>query len=169
MHELEQLVLSRNLPLMVCGDFNSPPNSSVYELCSTRSVDPAHQDLQSDACHVLPPAEHITHELDLASVYHTVTGEEPLFTNFTVGFKGSLDYLWHTPSSLRPLAVVPVPDEDTLRTAGEALPNCLYSSDHILLCADMQLGGSTGAEIAAVNNGVPSPAKPPPLAARRGR
>ena len=30
--ELERLVLSRDLPLVLCGDFNSVPSSAVYEL-----------------------------------------------------------------------------------------------------------------------------------------
>jgi len=91
---------------------------------------------------VLPAAEHIHTELDLSSVYVTVTGSEPAFTNYTQGFTGVLDYLWYTSESLRPLAVAPVPDEDQLREVGGALPNCLYSSDHLLLCADMQLIGT---------------------------
>ena len=37
--ELEKLVLPRNLPLVLCGDFNSLVESSVYELLSTERVE----------------------------------------------------------------------------------------------------------------------------------
>ena len=34
--ELEKLVLLRALPLVLCGDFNSLTDSSVYELLTTQ-------------------------------------------------------------------------------------------------------------------------------------
>jgi len=44
--ELEQLVLSRDLPLVVCGDFNSVPSSAVYDLLAHHAVPEGHPDLQ---------------------------------------------------------------------------------------------------------------------------
>lgn len=38
--ELEKFTLHRNLPLVLCGDFNSMPDSAVYEfLCSNKVRD----------------------------------------------------------------------------------------------------------------------------------
>jgi len=34
-----------HLPLLVCGDFNSTPDSAVYQLWSTGSISPSHPDL----------------------------------------------------------------------------------------------------------------------------
>lgn len=36
--ELSKLVLSRDLPLLLCGDFNSVPNSAVYQLLNTQQI-----------------------------------------------------------------------------------------------------------------------------------
>ena len=44
--ELEQLVLARDLPLVMCGDFNSVPSSAVYELLAHHTVSEGHPDLQ---------------------------------------------------------------------------------------------------------------------------
>jgi len=38
--------------------------------------------------------------------------------------------------------VAPVPKEDVLKRAGVSLPNPQHSSDHLMLCADLQLGGT---------------------------
>jgi CCR4-NOT transcription complex subunit 6 len=47
--ELEQLVLARDLPLVVCGDFNSVPSSAVYALLAHAAVPADHPDLKVKA------------------------------------------------------------------------------------------------------------------------
>jgi mRNA deadenylase 3'-5' endonuclease subunit Ccr4 len=66
-------------------------------------------------------------------------GEEPPYSNYTDMFKGTLDYIWYTIPHLRPLAVVSVPSEDDIKRSGRSMPNVSASSDHVLLCADMQV------------------------------
>mmetsp|Transcript_2444 Transcript_2444/g.3467 ORF Transcript_2444/g.3467 Transcript_2444/m.3467 type:complete len:622 (+) Transcript_2444:235-2100(+) len=141
MQELEHFVLSRNLPLMVLGDFNSLPSSAVYELMSKQCVSHNHPDLATDSCNVLPDPEQLTHNIQLASAYASVQGEEPSYTNHSGNFTGVLDYIWFAQPHIRPLAVSPVPDLEEIKKIGEGMPNCLYSSDHALLCCDVQLGG----------------------------
>ena len=103
----------------------------------------------------------VRHNLALESAYCTVMGQEPLYTNFTAQvrsaahpthlvlerlrcaclrpqFTGVLDYLWYSSPHLRPLAVSPIPE----LIDGIGLPNVQYASDHLLLCADMQLSDS---------------------------
>ena len=99
-----------------------------------------HPDLAHDALGVLPPARELRHGLELASAYRAVAGAEPSYTNVAAGFTGVLDYVWCSASHVRPLAVVAVPREDALARAGAALPNAQYSSDHLLLCCDLQVG-----------------------------
>lgn len=144
--ELEQLVVGhlagRDLPLVLCGDFNSLPSSAVYDFLADRMVSPDHPDLAEDLAGILPHPSDITHAIDLESAYLTVCGTEPPYSNYTVGFKGTLDYLWHTPNHLRPLAVTAVPSEQQIAGVGGAMPNPQSSSDHIMLCVDMQLGGT---------------------------
>lgn len=58
------------------------------------------------------------------------------------GFTGVLDYIWCSGAHIRPLAVASMPKEDVLKRAGVSLPNPQQSSDHLMLCADLQLGGT---------------------------
>jgi CCR4-NOT transcription complex subunit 6 len=141
MQELEHFVLSRNLPLMVLGDFNSLPSSAVYEYMSKQCVSHNHPDMDNDPCHVLPNVEQLTHNIQLSSAYAAVQGHEPPYTIHTGTFTGVLDYIWFAQPHIRPLAVSPVPDLEEVLEIGEAMPNCLHSSDHALLSCDVQLGG----------------------------
>jgi len=130
------------LPFVLAGDFNSGPDSSVYELLATQGVSRSHPDLAPRtqngyaAANVLPDARQITHRLPLASAYAAIMGVEPDFTNYTLGFRGTLDYIWFDQSALRCAAVAPVPPVDQLTRAGPALPNPQYPSDHVVLVAD---------------------------------
>jgi len=151
--ELETFVMSRggspnSLPLIICGDFNSTPDTAVYELFTRQTVHPGHPDVNlnytqqqngEDIPNVLPDAHNITHSFSLGSAYQTVLGEEPQQTNYTGHFKGVLDYIWYSIPTLRPLSAAPVPDEATLTRHGEALPSTEFSSDHIMLIADFQI------------------------------
>jgi CCR4-NOT transcription complex subunit 6 len=150
LQELENFVMSRgsNLPLMICGDFNSTPDTAVYDLLSRQTVHPGHPDVNvstgDDCPNVLPDPINITHSFQLGSAYQTVLGDEPIQTNYTVNFKGVLDYIWYSAPNLRPLAVAPIPDEHVLTRHGEGLPSTEFSSDHIMLITDVQIlsGGS---------------------------
>jgi CCR4-NOT transcription complex subunit 6 len=145
LQELESFVVNRgtNLPLIICGDFNSTPDTAVYDLLSRQTVHPGHPDVNvatsEDIPNVLPDAMSITHSFQLGSAYQTVLGEEPWVTNYTQNFKGVLDYIWYSAPNLRPIAVAPIPDEKELTKTGEALPSTEYSSDHIMLIADIQV------------------------------
>jgi len=150
LQELETFVHSRgtNLPLMICGDFNSTPDTAVYDLLSRQAVHPAHPDVNMNngddsSPNILPDAMSISHSFQLGSVYHTVMGEEPKATNYTAAFKGVLDYMWYSAGNLRPLSCAPVPNEGALISHGEALPSTQYSSDHIMLISDMQIMGGS--------------------------
>jgi CCR4-NOT transcription complex subunit 6 len=83
--ELEKLVSDRNLPMLLCGDFNSMPESAVYDLlCADRRVKQDHDVFSMDLLGLLPKASAITHRLPFASAYASRSGEEPPYTNFTV-------------------------------------------------------------------------------------
>eukprot|EP00526_Cylindrotheca_closterium_P006296 CAMPEP_0113621296 /NCGR_PEP_ID=MMETSP0017_2-20120614/10877_1 /TAXON_ID=2856 /ORGANISM="Cylindrotheca closterium" /LENGTH=600 /DNA_ID=CAMNT_0000531027 /DNA_START=234 /DNA_END=2036 /DNA_ORIENTATION=+ /assembly_acc=CAM_ASM_000147 len=149
LQELENFVLSRgtNLPLMICGDFNSTPDTAVYDLLARQTVHPGHPDVNvtvgDDVPNVLPDPMNITHSFQLGSAYQTVLGEEPVQTNYTTNFKGVLDYAWYSVQNLRPISAAPIPDEGILTRHGEALPSTEFSSDHIMLISDMQILGNS--------------------------
>merc|ERR1719273_975538 len=88
---------------------------------------------------ILPDAVSISHSFQLGSVYNTVMGEEPRATNYTLNFKGVLDYMWYSAQNLRPMSAAPIPEEEVLTRHGEALPSTQFSSDHVMLISDMQI------------------------------
>jgi CCR4-NOT transcription complex subunit 6 len=139
MREVEQMALTRDIAVMVCGDFNSEPDSAVHEFMGTGALELPHPELlQSDTLGILPEQQDIVHGVEFASIMEAALGSEPPYTNFTGNFKGTLDYIWYTPGRLRVLAVTNVPDPNELfEQCGEGLPSANYPSDHVMLCADV--------------------------------
>jgi CCR4-NOT transcription complex subunit 6 len=63
---------------------------------------------------------------------------EPLFTNITKDFRGTLDYILYTSNSLMPTAVLELPSEVEVVAPNEQMPNAQYSSDHLALMSEFQ-------------------------------
>jgi len=130
--ELEKLVLPRNLPLLLCGDFNSLTDSAVYQLlCNERITQEA---IHSDIANVLPPLSSLSHRLPLHSAFASIG--EPKYTNYTGHFVGTLDYIFFTKTHLVTCTCLDV-DSEELVAKHTALPSPLYSSDHICLVAEL--------------------------------
>lgn len=72
--------MSRNLPIIFCGDFNSEPISAVYEFMTRNHVPLDHPDLQQP---VELFSSSIEHNLCFGSAYASVFGSEPEYTNYT--------------------------------------------------------------------------------------
>lgn len=127
----------KQLPLLVCGDFNSTPDSAVYQyLCRPGYLSRDHPDvrkIKSDACGLFEHLEN-GHCLRLSTAYGSCNGDEASFTNYTEEFKGALDYIFFTPESLAVLAVSQVDDESQL-SQETALPSSTRPSDHVSLVA----------------------------------
>ena len=47
----------------------------------------------------------------MQSAYATLLGQEPLFTNFTAKFVGTLDYIFYEPHALKPNQILLLPTE----------------------------------------------------------
>ncbi|KAJ8598977.1 hypothetical protein CTAYLR_009260 [Chrysophaeum taylorii] len=143
--EIDRLVHrhQRDLPLVIAGDFNSVPTSSVYALLATGTVDPNHADLhppndkRRGPFSILPDPRNINHRLNLASAYRVALGAEPSFTILTPAFQGTLDYVWYDPATLRCAAVAQIPSHHLLTTTAKGLPNAQFPSDHIMLACDL--------------------------------
>ncbi|KAK1266794.1 hypothetical protein QJS04_geneDACA014593 [Acorus gramineus] len=145
---LEKIAVSADIPMLVCGDFNSVPGSSPHALLAMGKVDPMHPELAVDPLGILRPASKLTHQLPLVSAYSSFvrmaldqhrrkmdpTTNEPLFTNCTRDFIGTLDYIFYTADSLMVDSLLELLDEDSLRK-DTALPSPEWSSDHIALLA----------------------------------
>lgn len=147
MQELEVLIQSRRLgpdvPLILAGDFNSEPVSSVYELISTGTCSLSKPDITGDPYNVLASCR-LQHNLHVRSSY-SATGAEPAYTNYTHSFVGVLDYIWYGAESVVPTAIMEIPDESLLfgkeseTDSGQGLPNAHWSSDHVALGVEFQL------------------------------
>ncbi|KAI3678190.1 hypothetical protein L6452_37474 [Arctium lappa] len=118
---LEKIAASANIPMLVCGDFSSVPGSAPHALLAIGKVDPLHPDLAVDPLGILRPASKLTHALPLVSAYSSFARigvglgydqqkrrvdpatNEPLFTNCTRDFIGTLDYIFYSADSLTTL------------------------------------------------------------------
>ncbi|CAK9001954.1 unnamed protein product [Durusdinium trenchii] len=122
-------------PLLLAGDFNSTPDSAVYEYLKKGMINGAHEDLRHDPSGLLSRFRmHMHHNLKLSTAYATCTGHEAKFTNYTEDFKGTLDYIWFSPEVLQVVAITQVDEESELRKE-HALPSSNRPSDHVSLVA----------------------------------
>jgi len=120
-----------HMPVIFAGDFNSTPDTGICSLIRNGSLPKNHPDLSSNGPKL--PYMKPSHKLSLESAYQTVLGRE-LITNYTLEFKGTLDYIWYSKNYLEPLSVFDGLPLDGL-TKGNGFPNSKHPSDHIpLVC-----------------------------------
>jgi len=155
---LEKIATSAEIPMVVCGDFNSVPGSAAHNLLSTGRVPTDHPELGIDPFGILQPSSKLSHPLPLVSAYTNlhkpcldsealerqrnrvdVIGE-PLFTNCTKDFHGALDYIFYTEDALAPVSLLELPSEREVRAKYGGLPNTQWSSDHVSLMTEFQWG-----------------------------
>ncbi|XP_062112260.1 carbon catabolite repressor protein 4 homolog 1-like [Humulus lupulus] len=152
---LEKIAASADIPMLVCGDFNSIPGSAPHALLAMGKVEPLHPDLAVDPLNILRPHSKLIHQLPLVSAYSSFarpgvglsldqqrrrldpSTNEPLFTNCTRDFIGTLDYIFYTADSLTVESLLELLDEESLRK-DTALPSPEWSSDHIALLAEFR-------------------------------
>ncbi|TMS19828.1 2',5'-phosphodiesterase 12 [Larimichthys crocea] len=119
-------------PLVFCGDFNSSPDSGVFQLVSEALVPQQHADWSSSG-----PEESCTMEL-LSSFPPMLSAcSQPAYTNYVGGFHGCLDYIFIQPDSMQVEQVIPLPSHQEVTTY-EALPSVAHPSDHIALICDLR-------------------------------
>eukprot|EP00658_Telonema_sp_P-2_P039632 TRINITY_DN28321_c0_g1_i1.p1 TRINITY_DN28321_c0_g1~~TRINITY_DN28321_c0_g1_i1.p1 ORF type:complete len:269 (-),score=37.34 TRINITY_DN28321_c0_g1_i1:391-1197(-) len=72
----------------------------------------------------------------LESLVLSARSQELRYTNYTETFKGCIDYIWGTPGVFSLVgAVQPVPE--VVLATDTALPNAIFSSDHLLIGVDL--------------------------------
>lgn len=129
------------IPLLVCGDFNSTEDSAVYDLMSKGHVPPDHADLSTHQYGSFT-RDGIEHPFSLRDSYaHTKnTADQMPFTNYTPGFTDVIDYIWYTTNSLEVVSVLGPPDMDYLSRI-PAFPYWHYPADHIQIMSEFVIKG----------------------------
>ncbi|KAL3476386.1 transcription factor [Aspergillus californicus] len=133
------------IPLFMCGDFNSSPGSAAYNLIADGQLPQEHPDLDKRMYGNLSRIG-MTHPFKLKSAYGAMG--EMNFTNYTPDFKDILDYIWYTSNSLHVSALLGDVDKDYLQKV-PGFPNYHFPSDHIALFAEFSVKGKKGKVVEA--------------------
>lgn len=124
----------KNVPMIICGDFNSTKKSAVYQLFSTGSVS-KHEDMEGrDYGRFTDEGFH--HSFKLKSAYDHIPTD--FISNFTPTFTNEIDYVWYSTNSLQVKGLLGEADQDYfLHHIG--IPSAHFPSDHIPLVTKFQI------------------------------
>lgn len=131
----------QHIPVLICGDFNSLPDSGVVEFLSKGAISKDHPDLKSfreESClsclsSDLKDQRNFTHSLRLDSAVDTA---QIPYTNYTLDFKGMIDYIFATPQSLARLGTLgPLDSTWVQQNKFVGFPQPHVPSDHIPIMA----------------------------------
>ena len=123
------------IPLILCGDFNSEHDSGVYELITQGELSGTHKDLASRSYGKFT-RDGMHHPFKLRSAYDLIG--ELSFTNYTPNFTGVLDYIWYSHNTMEVKGLLGDVDENYLRSV-PGFPNEHFPSDHLALKAEFEL------------------------------
>lgn len=125
-----------DIPLLVCGDYNSTTDSSVYDLLHKGRVDPNHSDFGSHQYGIFT-RDGIEHPFSMRSAYWHLDGtsHELPFTNYTPGFAEVIDYIWYSTNTLEVVELLGPPDQDHLKRV-PGFPNYHFPADHIQIMSE---------------------------------
>ncbi|KXJ92645.1 Endonuclease/exonuclease/phosphatase [Microdochium bolleyi] len=125
-----------DIPLFVCGDYNSMRDSSVYELLDKGRIPPDHPDLIGHSYGNFT-RDGIEHPFNLRNSYSALFGtpDEVTFTNYTPSFCWVIDYIWYTTNTVDAIELLGPPDLQYLKRV-PGFPNYHFPADHIHIMAD---------------------------------
>ncbi|KAI1438292.1 glucose-repressible alcohol dehydrogenase transcriptional effector [Xylaria sp. CBS 124048] len=125
-----------DIPLFVCGDYNSMSDSSVYELLEKGRIPPDHPELKGHSYGNFT-RDGIEHPFSLRNAYAHLFGtpDELTFTNYTPSFSGVIDYIWYTTNTLDLVELLGPPDAEYLKRV-PGFPNYHFPADHIQIMGE---------------------------------
>jgi len=135
------------LPLLIAGDFNSTPDSGVYEFMTRGTVMPSHDDFLNHSYYNSDSA--IVHKLNLKSVYAHI--QELEFTNYTPTFKGTIDYIWYNAPTMVVNGLLGNLDSAYLNK-NMGFPSCHHPSDHIPIMAEVRIKPTANMPRSSIDN-----------------
>ena len=141
LEELEKIGLRHpKAAMLLCGDFNSLPDSGVYSFLETGTIDPSHEDFLGFTYEPYSN-EGAQHSLNLRNAYSHCPESIDL-TIMTPKFKGVIDYIWYRPTNLSVSGVLgPVHQEYTKQLVG--FPSQHLPSDHVSLLVEFKVEAPT--------------------------
>jgi CCR4-NOT transcription complex subunit 6 len=175
MHELRQIVEdsvtsfrpgaqkaeANSVPLILCGDLNSLPDSGVVEFLTSGRISAEHGDFKElgykDCLRKLSSNEsstkEFTHPFKVAKAY----GDEVMpFTNYTFDFKGIIDYVFYSKQHMSVLGLLGPLDPEWLRENKVAgCPHPHVPSDHFPLLVEFEMIPPTlSTSLSHLSNGI---------------
>jgi len=138
---------SNSLPVILCGDLNSLPDSGVVEYLSNGRIDVKHKDFKDmgteECLRKLSNTENkelFAHAFKLSSAY---TKEVMPYTNYTFDFKGIIDYIFYSRDFMRPLGVLGPLDQEWFRENKVfGCPHPQIPSDHLPLLVEYEMAAT---------------------------
>lgn len=135
---------SNAIPLILCGDLNSLPDSGVVEYLSLGSISADHKDFKDhgykDSLQKLSSTDSTnsySHAFRLSKAY---TDDVMPYTNYTCDFKGTIDYIFYSRDSIRPLGILGPLDQEWFReNRVVGCPNPQIPSDHLPLLVEFEM------------------------------
>lgn len=112
------------IPLVICGDFNSTADSGVYELLDRGKLTHDHDDLNGRAYGDFT-VDGISHPFNLKSAY---SPKDLCFTNYTPGFFGMIDYIWYSQNLLETISLLGDIDKKYMERV-PGFPNAHFPSE----------------------------------------
>ena len=123
---------SRQIPLLVCGDFNSAVSSGVYELLAHGTLAKDHTTLANRSYGDFTK-KGMGHPFTLKSSYGNIN--ELAFTNYTPTFKEVLEYIWYSTNTLQITGLLGDIDKDYIQRV-PGFPHFHFPSDHLPLLVE---------------------------------
>ena len=124
-----------DIPLFVCGDYNSTAESGVTELLRMGRLAPDHPEIAKFQYGNFT-RDGIEHPFSLKSSYQHLNGtpDELPFTNYTPGFANVIDYIWYSTNSLEVVDILGPPDAEYLKRV-PGFPSYHFPADHLQIMA----------------------------------
>lgn len=120
------------IPLIICGDFNSVVGSGPYDLIVQGSLSNTHPDLGNRKYGNFT-RDGMTHPFSLKSSYSHIN--ELSFTNYTPDFIAAIDYVFYSTNALQVTGLLGDVDKEYMaRVPG--FPNYHFPSDHLALLSE---------------------------------